>query len=123
MGVTGATAATQHAARRVKRKASVAGCKGQRTKITSADGKTVNVSKTGAKPIPAMGAKRSLGPKYRYKISSMMTGSALQEDIASTVGVLVRKGARHPGPETGDPKRLALPMKTKRLGCISIASM
>ena len=28
------------------------------------------VKKTGAKPIPAMGAKRSLGPKYRYKISS-----------------------------------------------------
>jgi hypothetical protein len=34
------------------------------------DRKTVSVSKIGAKPIPAMGAKRSLGPKYRYKKSS-----------------------------------------------------
>ena len=52
----------------------------------------------------------------RYKISSrcnqlslwdslsMMTGSALQEDIASTVGVLLRKGRdildMNPGSET-----------------------
>jgi hypothetical protein len=42
----------------------------QRTKITSADPKTASVSKTGAKPNPATGAKRSLQPKYRYKISS-----------------------------------------------------
>ena len=42
----------------------------RRTKITSAALKTASVSKTGAKPIPAIGAKRSLRPKYRYKKSS-----------------------------------------------------
>ena len=72
MRVTNAIAASQHEARRVKRKASAAGCKGQRTKITSADRKTVGVSNIGAKPIPATGAKRSLGPKYRYKKSSKL---------------------------------------------------
>ena len=57
----------------------------------------------------------------RYKISSrcnrlalwdslsMMTGSALQEDIVSTVGVLVRKGRdildMKPGSETTRPYR------------------
>ena len=54
----------------VKLKVSAAGSNVQRTKTTSAARKTANVSKTGAKPIPAIGAKRSLRPKYRYKISS-----------------------------------------------------
>jgi hypothetical protein len=44
--------------------------KSQRTKITSAGRKTASVLKIGAKPIPAIGAKRSLQPKYRYKKSS-----------------------------------------------------
>src|SRR5271167_25392 len=142
MWVTNATAPSQHAARRVKRKASAAGCKGQRTKITSADRKTVSVSKTGAKPIPAMGAKKksrtqvplqdffqaqvahneelnprvtsdalqdlfSMQPAVVVGLISMMTGSALQEDIASTVGVLLRKGRdildMKPGSETTRP--------------------
>src|SRR6202022_1677118 len=68
--VTNATAPSRHAARRVKRKVSAAGCKAQSTKITSVGRKIASVSKTGAKPIPAIGVKRSLRPKYRYKKSS-----------------------------------------------------
>jgi hypothetical protein len=46
----------------------------------------------------------------------MMTGSALQEDIVSTVGVLVCKGRDILGINPA-PKRIALTMKTKRLLC------
>ena len=45
-------------------------------------------------------------PAVVVGLISMMTGSALQEDIASTVGVLVRKG-RDILDRKPDPKRLA----------------
>jgi hypothetical protein len=51
----------------------------------------------------------SMQPAVVVGLISMMTGSALQEDIASTVGVLVRKGRdildRKPGSETTRPYR------------------
>jgi hypothetical protein len=65
--VINATAPSRHAPRRVKRKVSAVGRKDRRTKITSAGRKTASVSKTGANAIPAIGAKRSLQPKNRYK--------------------------------------------------------
>jgi hypothetical protein len=55
---------------RVKLKVSVAGYKSRKTKITSAARTTASVSKTGASAIPVTGAKRSLGPKNRYKKSA-----------------------------------------------------
>ena len=51
----------------------------------------------------------SMQPAMVVGLISMMTGSALQEDIASTVGVLVRKGRdildMNPGSETTRPYR------------------
>jgi hypothetical protein len=49
----------------------------------------------------------SMQPAMVVGLISMMTGSALQEDIASTVGVLLRKGRdildMKPGSETTRP--------------------
>jgi hypothetical protein len=49
----------------------------------------------------------SMQPAVVVGLISMMTGSALQEDIVSTVGVLVRKGrdilGMNPGSETTRP--------------------
>src|SRR6266567_4102507 len=65
----------------------------------------------------------------RYKISSqcnqlslwdslsMMTGSALQEDIASNCRGAGTQRAGHPGHETGIRNDSPVPMKTKRLLC------
>ena len=51
----------------------------------------------------------SMQPAVFVGLISMMTGSALQEDIVSTVGVLVRKGRdildMKPGSETTRPYR------------------
>ena len=142
MCATNATAPSRHAARRVKRKASAAGCKGQRTKITSADSENRQRVKDWRKAHPGYGRKKksrtqiplqevfqaqvvdneeltsrvssvalqdlfSMQPAVVVGLISMMTGSALQEDIASTVGVLVRKGRDildlKPGSETTRP--------------------
>src|SRR5271166_2535357 len=70
MCVINATARSRPVARRVKRKVSAAGSKDQRTKITSAGRKTASASRTGENAIPAIGAKRGVQSKYRYKNSS-----------------------------------------------------
>ena len=125
--IISATAQNLPVADRAKRKVSAVGCKNRRTKTTSAAHKIASVSKSGENAIPGTGAKRTLHPKNRYKISarlkwlqdeevkrieisdalqdvlvmqpavmvgliSMMTGSALQEDIAATTRALLSKG-------------------------------
>jgi hypothetical protein len=95
--------------------------KDQRTKITSAGRKTASASRTGENAILAIGAKRGVQSKCRYKKSSkrkpltmkgsnplqdlfsmqpavivglisIMAGSTLQDDIAATAKELRRKG-------------------------------
>src|SRR3984893_16196683 len=132
MCVTNATAQSRDPARKVKRKVSAAGSKVRRTKITSAGRKTAGVSKRKKKSstqvplqdffqaqvahneevIPRVASDAlqdlfSMQPAVVVGLISMMTGSALQEDIASTVQVLVRKGRdildMNPGPVTTRP--------------------
>src|SRR5271157_1016312 len=67
-----ATAQNLPVADRAKRKVSAAGYKNRTTKTTSAGRKIASASKSGANAIPGTGAKRSLHPKNRYKISARL---------------------------------------------------
>ena len=48
-------------------------------KTTSAGRKTASVSKNGVRAIPGTGAKRSLRPKNRYKISARLNRLKMKE--------------------------------------------
>ena len=146
MWVTNATAASQHAARRVKRKASAAGCWLQRPENQNyfrgpencqrvKDWRKANPGywrkKKSSTQVPlqevfeaqmaqneelipgetpvALQDLFSIQPAVVVGLISMMTGTTLQEDIVSTVQVLVRKGQdildMKPGSETTRPYR------------------
>ena len=141
MWVTNATAASQHAARRVKRKASrwlqrpenQNYFRGPENRQRVKDWRKAHPGywrkKKSSTQVPlqevfqgqvahneelnpgvtpdALQDLFSMQPAMVVGLISMMTGSALQEDIAATVGVLVRKGRdildMKPGSDTTRP--------------------
>jgi hypothetical protein len=69
IGIVSTNAQNVPVADRVERKVSAVGCENQKTKTTSAARKVASASKSGENAIPGTGAKITLHPKNRYKIS------------------------------------------------------
>jgi hypothetical protein len=70
MCVINATAPSRHAARRSKAQSQRRWLQSPENQNYFRESENRRRVKTGAKPIPVIGARRSLRPEYRYKISS-----------------------------------------------------